>query len=145
MERIDGWEMRLDDFIKSRQFSKFEWGVHDCALFSCDAIREMTSVDVAEYFRDSYTTKDEAYSLLLAFSGGGLEETVEILSEEFSMEEIERNYAGRGDWVLCNVPTVINEELPTLGIVGLSEMIYITGTRQLQIFDKSCGVRFWRV
>ena len=145
MERIDGWEMRLDDFIKSRQFSKFEWGVHDWALFSCDAIREMTSVDVAEYFRDSYTTKDEAYSLLLSFSGGGLEETVEILSAEFSMEEIERNYAGRGDWVLCNVPTVINEELPTLGIVGLSGMIYIAGTRQLQIFDKSCGVRFWRV
>ena len=145
MERIDGWEIRLDDFIKSRQFTKFEWGVHDCALFSFDAIREMTSVVVAEYFRVSYYTKDEAYSLLLAFSGGGLEETVEILSEEFSMEEIERNYAGRGDWVLCNVPTVINEELPTLGIVGLSEMIYIAGTRQLQIFDKSCGVRFWRV
>ena len=145
MERIDGWEMRLDDFIKSRQFAKFEWGVHDCALFACDAIREMTSVDIAEYFRDSYYTKDEAYSLLLAFSGGGLEETFDILCKEFDMPEIEKNYVGRGDLVLCNVPTVINEELPTLGIVGLSEMIYITGTRQLQIFDKSCGVRFWRV
>ena len=105
----------------------------------------MTSVDIAEYFRDSYTTKDEAYSLLLSFSGGGLEETVELTAIENNMEEIERNYAGRGDMVLCNVPTVINEELPTLGIVGLSEMVYIAGTRQLQIFDKSCGVRFWRV
>lgn len=145
MRRIDGWEIRLDDFIKSRQFAKFEWGVHDCALFSCDAIREMTSVDVAGYFRDNYSTKDEAYSLLLSFGGGGLEETVEVLSEEFSMKEIERNYAGRGDWVLCSVPTVINEELPTLGIVGLSGMIHIPGTKQLQMFGKNCGDRFWRV
>ena len=145
MERIDGWEIRLDDFIKSRQYAKFEWGIHDCCLFACDAIREMTSVDVAGYFRNKYNTKDEAYYLLNEFSDGGLEETAELITEEHGMDEIEQNFAGRGDVVLCNVPTVINEELPTLGIVGLSEMVYIAGTRQLQIFDKSCGVRFWRV
>ena len=54
-------------------------------------------------------------------------------------------FAGRGDWVLCNVPTVINEELPSLGIIGMSEKIYIAGTRQLQIFDKDIGVKFWKV
>ena len=75
MERIEGWEIRLDDFIKSRQNQKFQWGVHDCCLFACDAIREITGEDIAYYFRGKYKTKDEAYLMLLAFSGGGLNET----------------------------------------------------------------------
>ena len=61
------------------------------------------------------------------------------------MDEIEQGFAGRGDLVLCNVPTVINEELPTLGIIGMSEMIHIPGTRQLQIFEKTIGAKFWKV
>jgi hypothetical protein len=145
MERIEGWELKLDDFIKSRQNVKFEWGIHDCALFACDAIREITGTDPAYYFRGKYKTKDEAYLLLKEFARGGLEETVEKLSLEFGFDEISDKFAGRGDWVLCNVPTVINEELPTLGIVGMTEMIHIAGTRQLQIFEKTSGVRFWKV
>jgi hypothetical protein len=43
------------------------------------------------------------------------------------------------------VPTVINQELPTLGIIGMSGKIYIAGTSQLQIFDKDIGVKFWKV
>ena len=143
--RREGWELRLDDFIKSRQNERFQWGSHDCALFSCDAIWEITAIDVAYYFRDKYTTKDEAYQLLNQFAGGGLLETVQKLSAEFDFDEIEMEFAGRGDWVLCNVPTVINEELPTLGIIGMSGMVHIAGTRQLQIFEKTCGVKFWKV
>ncbi len=145
MERIEGWEIKLDDFLKSRQNQKFEWGSHDCALFSCDAIREITGNDVAYYFRGGYKTKDEAYLMLLAFAGGGLLETFSKLALEFGMNEIEQGFAGRGDVVLCNVPTVINEELPTLGIIGMSEMIHIPGTRQLQVFEKTIGEKFWKV
>ena len=111
MRRYADWPDKLINFITKRDRTPLEWGKSDCSLFACDAIREMTSVDVAEYFRDNYYTKDEAYSLLLAFSGGGLEETFDILCKEFDMPEIEINYVGRGDLVLCNVPTVINEEL----------------------------------
>ena len=145
MIRREGWELKLDDFIKSRQNEKFQWGIHDCCLFACDAMREMAGVDVAYYFRDKYTTKDEAYQLLNQFGGGGLVETAEKLAKEFDLAEIEMGFAGRGDVVLCNVPTVINEELPTLGIIGMSGMVHIAGTRQLQIFDKTCGVKFWKV
>jgi len=145
MERIEGWEIKLDDFINSRQNQKFVWGTHDCALFACDSIKEITGVDPAYFFRGKYETKDEAYSLLKEFAGGGLEETVEKLSLDLGFEEVKEKFASRGDWVLCNVPTVINEELPTLGIIGLTEMIHIAGTRQLQIFEKTSGVRFWKV
>ncbi len=142
---MDNWESKLGDFIESRLNCFFKWGQHDCALFACDAIEVITGIDVAVCFRHKYSTKDGAYQMLSEFSNGGLEETAELITNEFDMKEIPRNYCGRGDVVLCNVPTVINEELPTLGIVGLTEKIYIAGTRNLQIFDKSHGVRFWRV
>jgi hypothetical protein len=145
MERIERWEIKLDDFIKSRQNQKFGWGVHDCALFACDTIREITGEDIAHYFRGQYKTKDEAYLMLMAFSGGGLEETAEKTAKTFGMAEIKSEFAGRGDMVLCNVPTVINEELPTLGIIGMTEKIHIAGTKQLQMFEKTSGVRFWKV
>jgi|TARA_Y100000310_G_scaffold194059_1_gene194038 hypothetical protein len=145
MRRIDGWEIKLDDFIRSRQYTKFEWGEHDCTSFACDAIKEITSTDVLYWFRGRYRNKITAYELLKEFSGGGLIETFDKLTSEFGMSEIEQNFAGRGDLVLCNVPTVINEELPSLGIIGLSEKIYIPGTRQLQIFEKTIGEKFWKV
>ena len=145
MERIEGWEIKLDDFIKSRQNQKFDWGVHDCALFSCDAIREVTGKDVAYFFREKYNDKFSAYKLLQQFGGSGLEETFDKLCKEFDMPEIDMAFAGRGDLVLCNVPTVINEELPSLGIIGMSEKIYMAGTKHLQIFDKNIGVKYWKV
>jgi hypothetical protein len=145
MERIEGWESKLDDFIRSRQNQKFEWGIHDCALFSYDATREITGIDPANFFRGKYKTKDEAYLLLKEFAGGGLEETVEKLSLDLGFKEVNEKFSSRGDLVLCNVPTVINEELPTLGIIGMTELIHIAGTRQLQVFEKTSGVRFWKV
>jgi len=64
---------------------------------------------------------------------------------EVGMRDTSRTFAGRGDVVMCNVPTAINEELPTLGVIGMSGKIYIAGTRRLQIFEKDSGARFWKV
>jgi hypothetical protein len=143
--RVDGWETRLDEFITSRSNKRFGWGEHDCALFSCDAIKEITSIDIAYWFRGKYRNKFTAYELLKEFGGGGLLETFDKLCKEFDMPDIDMPFAGRGDLVMCNVPTVINQELPTLGIIGMSEKIYIAGTTQLQIFNKDVGVKFWKV
>ena len=145
MERVESWDLKLDDFILSRQNKKFKWGVQDCALFACDCIKEITGQDVAYYFRGKYKNKNEAYSMLFEFSGGGLEETAEKLTKEFGMKETTKEFAGRGDVCLCNVPTVINEELPTLGVIGMTGKIHIPGTKKLQIFEKNSGVRFWKV
>ena len=145
MERIDGWEALLTAFIQSRSSTKFEWGKHDCCLFACDGIKAITGEDSAYMFRGKYKDKTEAYNLLKDFSGSGLEETAERLAKEFKLDEVAMSFAGRGDVVLCNVPTVINEELPTLGIIGMSGDIYIAGTRRLQVYGKESGFRFWKV
>lgn len=145
MQRIDGWESRLNDFIESRYNTPFQWGFHDCALFSYDAVKEITGIDLAFFFRGKYSDKQSAYELVKKHSGGGLDKTVENLAKQFGLEEIKASFAGRGDLALCNVPTAINEELPTLGIIGMSDRIYIAGTRRLQIFNKDAGVRFWKV
>ena len=145
MIRVDGWETRLDEFIVSRLNKRFGWGEHDCALFACDGIKAITSIDIAYWFRGKYRNKFTAYALLKEFGGGGLLETTQKQSIEFDMPGIDMPFAGRGDLVLCHVPTVINEELPTLGIIGMSEKVYIAGTTQLQVFNKDVGVKFWKV
>lgn len=145
MKRIEGWESLLNDFIKSRYNNRFEWGQHDCCLFVYDGIEAITGEDPAYMFRTKYTDKTGAYKLLKDFASGGLEETAGKLAKEFEMTEVAKTFATRGDIALCNVPTAISEALPTLGIIGLNDKIYIAGTRRLQIFDKDVGVRFWKV
>jgi hypothetical protein len=146
MKRVEGWETRLNDFIESRHNTRFQWGIHDCALFSWTAVEVITGIDLAHWCRGKYRNKAGAYKLLQNYSnGGGLEETAEKLAKQFELKEIESSFAGRGDVVMCNVPTAINEELPTLGVIGMSGKIYIPGTRRLQIFEKENGVRFWKV
>jgi len=51
MERVQGWESKLDKFVESRHNTRFEWGKHDCCLFACDAVKEITGEDPAYAFR----------------------------------------------------------------------------------------------
>jgi len=145
MDRFDDWEMRLDTFIQKRMKTPIKWGKHDCCLFACDAIVMMTGVDVAEYFRGKYSNKDEAYQLLAEYAGGGLEETVEHIAAARHMTEVKRPFANRGDVVLSNVPTAIGLDLPSLGIVGMSNQICAAGLFELQQFELDRGERFWRI
>jgi len=145
MDRFDDWEMRLDTFIQKRMKTPIKWGKHDCCLFACDAIVMMTGIDVAEHFRGKYSNKDEAYQLLAEYAGGGLEETVELIAATHAMTEIQQPFASRGDIVLSNVPTAIGLDLPSLGIVGMSNQICAAGLFELQHFELDRGERFWRI
>lgn len=51
MKRLPDWKHRLAAFVREREHAPFVWGRQDCALFTCDAIRVMTDVDVAAELR----------------------------------------------------------------------------------------------
>jgi len=76
MERMQGWESKLDKFVESRHNARFEWGKHDCCLFACDAVKEITGEDPAYAFRGKYKDGVGAYELIKEYGGGGLEETL---------------------------------------------------------------------
>ncbi len=68
MNRCNDWPERLFEFIETRRFMPFEWGVNDCALFSADAVLEITGVDLASDLR-KYTTEAGAARLIRKAGG----------------------------------------------------------------------------
>ena len=141
MERRDGWEHYLDEFIFKRKRSSFRYGKNDCCLFVCDAVERMTGVDPAEEFRGKYSTKSGAYELLKKFAGGKLEETVRTLTKNYGMPEINKNFAGRGDVVLVN-----GEMGDALGIVDMTgEQVAIPARKGLVFFPMIAIKKAWRV
>ena len=109
--RAEGWEKRLDDFIKKREDSSFCRGERDCALFAADCANVIRNdgKDVAHGFRDAYNTKHGAYSMLKKMGYANLHEAA---TDRMGEPYITPHYAKRGDWV-----SVKNEEGLSLAVV----------------------------
>ena len=59
--RLPDWDIRLNDYIQSRFYMPFKWGLNDCATFSMGAIKAMTGI--APTLAD-YGNRKEAVQLL---------------------------------------------------------------------------------
>ena len=64
MQRMKGWDGRLDAWLRSMRAHGHSWGENDCALFCASAIRVMTGVDIAAPYRGTYTNAREADQVL---------------------------------------------------------------------------------
>ena len=51
MKRYSDWSDRLLWFLAKRDRQPLKWGVSDCSLFACDAIRAMNGSDPGYWFR----------------------------------------------------------------------------------------------
>jgi hypothetical protein len=119
------WQELLHNYFLRRENEAFKWGTMDCCLFACDAIREITDVDMAVDFRGKYSTTRGALRAMLDFLGDGEEgdvieqsHLVELVAEkiaaQFAIEEVPVLMAQRGDILLLDSPTGKG-----LGILGL--------------------------
>lgn len=141
MERRNNWEHFLSEFLFKRKNSSFKYGRNDCCLFVADSVERMTGVDIAEEFRGKYKTRKSAYSLLLKFSGGAVEETFGQLSKNYGFHEVPPNYASRGDIALVNASMG-----DSVGIVDMSgEKVAIPGETGLVFFPTIAIKKAWRV
>jgi hypothetical protein len=91
--RSETWDIDLMAFIKSREKTSFEWGIHDCVLFACDCARAMTGADLAAKYR-GYSTEEGAGAIIK--EAGGLRSLVTANIGP----EISPKMAKRGDWVM---------------------------------------------
>jgi hypothetical protein len=60
VQRYRDWQSRIAGFVASRESTPFAWGSQDCALFTCDAIKEMSGHDPASDVRGYSTAKGAA-------------------------------------------------------------------------------------
>lgn len=96
--RKQNWEQILEAFLYSRINTKFERGFSDCVPFCADGILQYTGVDLAQNFRQRYSSDKEALRLTMGHPKGfkGL-----VLDEmaTFKLPIKPWTYAKRGDLV----------------------------------------------
>jgi hypothetical protein len=145
---IHTWQDTLHKFILLRHKEKFSWGSMDCCLFACDAVREMTAVDLAEDFRNKYDSLTSAVRAMRELVGDGnadihtlVEIVVEKIAARHSIDEVDLMKAQRGDVVLLDSPMG-----KALGIVGLrGTHVHTTGPDGLiEVPLRKC-LRAWRI
>lgn len=67
----NAWRPRFDALIRARMAAPFVWGTNDCCMFAADAVQTITGTDLAADLRGTYTTAQQATTVLQRI--GGLE------------------------------------------------------------------------
>lgn len=136
--RKEGWEQRLITHIEKVHNKPFKRGQHDCALFVCNCIYEMTGCDLAEDFRGKYKTKKEAFKMLRE---KGCENLRDIAFARTGTPYENINFAKRGDVVLLKCG-----EGFSLGIVDMSGRFAVTtGENELVYKPKDEWLEVWEI
>lgn len=134
--RREGWESRLAQCVEGARLRPFEWGVHDCATFAFDVVREMISTDPFAEYRGSYSNELGAGRALIEHEF----DTVRGLADKLMGEEISTKFAQRGDIILVLQP----ERGETLGVCLGVDAVFV-GESGLVPVPMSEAITAWRV
>jgi hypothetical protein len=159
------WQELLHNYFLRRQNEAFQWGTMDCCLFACDAILELTGVDLAADFRGKYDSLLSAVRTMKAFTTEGTEDAeenrspdhlitgspddemhlVELVTEtitaQFGLEEVPVLMAQRGDVLLLDSP--LGKGLGILGLRGTH--VHCAGPDGVVDMPLQECLRAWRI
>ena len=142
MQRRPDWQVVLDAFLVAHGNRRFEYGKWDCCLFVCDAIAEMTGVDLAGGYRGKYSTRMGALHAIGEQLGtASIQAVAANAAAAHHMPEVPVLHAQRGDMVL-----VQRGRNYSLGLVALNGRdVIVTSKRGLWRLPLSCAIRAWQV
>lgn len=137
-KKTQGWEKRLAEYIQSVRFQKFDYKVHNCAMFAGRCVDVMTGADYTSEFIGQYKTRGEAYAFLKSAGYNDLE----AIPRKFFGDPLPHvSYAQRGDVALIH-----NNDMFALGIVSLSgQTVLSVGVNGLVHLPLSEALEVWRV
>jgi hypothetical protein len=138
------WKTRLAEFLTSKQWEPLKWGKHDCCLFVCDCLKEITGDDPGHWFRGKYRSESGAYKLLTKYSklkrkDNALLRTVEMICKEFGYEKIEIPLRQNGD--VCIVKTEAGLSLA----ICFNGQAVVTAPESLLYLPEEFIVHAWHV
>lgn len=132
VERLDGWQKLLSDYLAERRNMPFEWGKQDCMAFVAKGVEALTGHDFFTEYSDYHD--EESAAALLARNRGVAGIIIACLGES-SKNILE---ATRGDVVLVNTPELSG------GIVDDSgRHIALVNRQGLIRVPLSAAVRVW--
>ena len=101
MQRRSDWQEVLDEFVRVNQYRPFEYGKWDCCLFVCDAIIEMTGIDLAAPYRGNYSNRKGAMHAIREQRGtASIQAVAAHVAATHHMRDVPVSHAHRGDMVL---------------------------------------------
>lgn len=103
LPRSDGWERALEDLASAQVSVLPEWGVSDCVMSTCEAIKAVVGIDPLEEFRGRYKTETGAAKRM---RGLGCNHVKDLFDVHMMLEPVNRFSARRGDVGV----TIINGE-----------------------------------
>lgn len=111
LQRQFHWERTLANRIATARELSFAWGTFDCAIWTCDWIRDACGVDPAAAYRGKYSTEAQASAIF----GADLGNFAATIATSIGAEEVKPSYARRGDVVFVDNGTPAG----CLGVVNL--------------------------
>jgi hypothetical protein len=149
------WQEILHNYLLRRQNESFSWGTMDCCLFACDAVLEMTGIDLAVDFRGKYDSLITAVKAMKRFVADADEDVEEpndgesdlveavavTIALQHGIEEVPLLMAQRGDVVLLDSP--LGKGLGILGLRGTH--VHCTGPDGIVEVPLIECSRAWRI
>lgn len=134
--RLENWPRLMNEHIANQMTSHFEWGVHDCLLFSASCVEAITGVDPAAKYRGTYSTALAAYRIM--DTAGGIDHLIDSC-----MGEVRRPlaFAQRGD-----VVTMPDKKGRVAAGICLGNQCVFAGINGLQFINRcECDDQSWEV
>jgi hypothetical protein len=146
--RHQEWPVLLHDFIEQNRACAFTWGEHDCCLFTCNAILQITGVEIAADFRGKYSSALGAVRILA--KSGGVEGIAASVCAANEFPEVGINFAQRGDAILVDVNSrgeVVPATLADQNVLGIcmGATVAIPGHLGLEFIPLWKCRRAWRI
>ncbi|WP_337267053.1 DUF6950 family protein [Oryzifoliimicrobium ureilyticus] len=137
--RINGWYERLHDYVERVRRQPFQYGTHDCGLFTAGAIEAMTGFDPAQGLRGRYKTFKGGLKLLKKL---GWSSHADMAATLFS-EEVHPSHAQLGDIAAIEVD---GDTGIALGVVSGAHILVVQPDKAgVGIVDLLRASRAWRV
>lgn len=131
------WPVLLAAFLKENKDRPFRWGSWDCCLFACNAIREITGVDVAAKYRGKYQTMLGAMRLI----GCTVSNVAVEVAAKYGFEHCpDPKLARPGDVVLAEL-----NGTNMLGVVSMARTAIFATTTGLAMYPLSVAKEAWKI
>jgi hypothetical protein len=143
IKRKKNWGSILAKEIDKAARAEFQYGEHDCCVWTTSVIDALLGTAISKLFRGTYITKFGALRQIKEY-GGDLEGAAKRIASEFGGEEIDPAFIQRGDCGLLHVQDEDGQTLPALGICIGSYLAVVARKGLVQIpIDKV--EKAWRV
>lgn len=145
MQRLKGWEERLNAVFREWRRAPHAWGSRDCLLFPCAAVEALLGVDLAAQWRGKYSDERGALRLLRRVGGADLEVALPAIAAaragELGSAEVTQRFARRGD--VAAIEGLAHQCLAVVDPSGRALAAF--GLNGLERMPLERGLRFWSV